>query len=426
MESRVGWQRAMAAAQRHRVWVLHSGQTSSDTLAERARLELPTADIQFIAIEQGKVATVCDDTLDLFWLRYRWWHRRALDVAQKLHAEVDFDLVHQASICGYRQPGLTWKLGVPFVWGPVGGTQNFPWRFLGECDLWGGTREVLRNLLNSWQLRFGRRIRRAGEAACSVLAATEQAASDLQHCCGIDSTRVLETGVDPVDTDLRQVYDKKRPLRLLWAGRQRTWKGLPLLLKALAQLPDRVAYELRIVGEGACESKWKKLASELGLVDHVEWVGWPTYSETLPHYRWADAFVFTSLRDTSGTGLLESLAAGAPIVGLNHQGAADIMTPDCAVPIEVRSPRQVIDDLTLAIRQLADNPVRLEALSRGAILRSRLFHWDTQAANIEKEYQRALVASGACSSIQQVPAATVSNNHTESNNSQVPSAAVSS
>ena len=30
---------------------------------------------------------------------------------------------------------ILWKLGVPFVWGPWGGTSNVPWGFLGEGSL---------------------------------------------------------------------------------------------------------------------------------------------------------------------------------------------------------------------------------------------------------------------------------------------------
>src|SRR5690606_34483298 len=133
------------------------------------------------------------------------------------------------------------------------------------------------------------------------------------------------------------------PLRILWAGRLQPWKGFPLLLKGLAALPPDVRYSVRVLGQGPCEGRWRRLAEKLGVAQQIDWVGWPDHIEAqLPHYRWADVFAFTSLRDTSGTGLLEALAAGAPLVGLDHQGVADVMTPRCALPIDAASPQSAI------------------------------------------------------------------------------------
>ena len=55
----------------------------------------------------------------------------------RLHQQLRFNLVHQATFCGFREPGFLWKLDAPFLWGPIGGTQNYPWRFLGEAGLRG-------------------------------------------------------------------------------------------------------------------------------------------------------------------------------------------------------------------------------------------------------------------------------------------------
>ncbi len=394
MESRLGWHRALHAAKQHEVWVLHGGQTPSEELQRIAAAEQPDARLHFVAVDNSRLGSAGNDLFDLFWLRYRLWHRQAYRVARSLHEKWDFSLFHQVNFCGYREPGISWQLGIPFIWGPVGGTQNLPLRFLTQCDLRGGLREVVRNLGNAMQLRYCPRVRAAGRAASTALAATRVAQTDLARWHRIPTVRLLEIGVEePDDTD-RTPRDPDKPFRLLWAGRHQTWKALPLLLQALAKLPSDCDYELRVLGVGPSNRRWRQQAERLGLLPRITWAGWPdSYEQTLPHYRWADAFVFTSLRDTSGTGLLESLQMGTPIIGLDHQGASDIMTPDCALPIPVETPQQVIGDLSQAIERLSGDPQAWLAMSKAAKNRAQLFRWDRLGDRMEEVYQQVLAAA---------------------------------
>ena len=49
---------------------------------------------------------------DFVWYAVlRRWHRRAYRAARRLHEQIGFDLVHQVTFCGYREPGYLWKLG---------------------------------------------------------------------------------------------------------------------------------------------------------------------------------------------------------------------------------------------------------------------------------------------------------------------------
>jgi glycosyltransferase involved in cell wall biosynthesis len=324
----------------------------------------------------------------MFARGYALWQRRAYRLAKRLHADVGFDVAHQVSFCGYRQPGHTWKLDVPFVLGPVGGTQNFPWRFLGEADLLGGVREITRSAINRWQLRRSRHVRRACRRAALVMAATTTAQRDLEQSLQVPIVRQLETGVDPCPERPLRRRAAGEPLRILWTGGLRTWKALPLLLKALAQLPTECRYELRVLGRGNCRQRWERLSQRLGIDPSVHWLGWGPYSELVPHYQWADVFAFTSLRDTSGAGLLEALAAGVPIVGLNHQGAADIMTEDCAVPIPVTRPADTIAAFRDAIQSLANDDERLRRLRAGARERAAEFYWDRQGEWMNRVYRQ--------------------------------------
>ena len=328
-----------------------------------------------------------------YYLGYRLWHGRVHRLAARQHARRPFALVHHVSFCGYREPGCCWRLGVPFVWGPVGGTRPFPLRFFRELDIRGGLRELLRNVANDCQLRFARHWKLALRASHAVMAANGEVSDDVARHGGVRPRVLLETGVDAVRATPRPPRDPREPLKILWSGRLRSWKGLPLLLRGLAALPADCRYRLRVLGQGVCQERWERLAERLGIDGNIEWAGWPEYDEQLIHYDWADVFAFTSLRDTSGTGLLEALAAGAPIIGINHQGVADIMSDDFAVRIPATSPSVVAAGFRDAIARLAGDNRELARLSGGALARAAHYQWDRQWETMREIYFEALAAA---------------------------------
>lgn len=386
MESRLAWQRAQFASRDYDVTVLSARPPIDDedraalTNDGRIRVELLTLNRR----ERMLMATP-----GLYYIGYRQWHRRAFRRAKQLHAVQPFEIAHHVSFCGYREPSDCWRLGAPFVWGPVGGTQTFPRSFYGELGRLDAWREAVRNVVNSLQLNYDPRVRRAARQSACVLAANLAVSQDLAAALKVQSLVQLETGIDLAANVIPRSAKSWEPLRILWAGRLQPWKGLPLLLRGLAALSNDVRYQLRILGEGPCEGRWRRMATELGVSENIEWVGWPAYRGQLPFYRWADVFAFTSLRDTSGTGLLEALAAGAPIIGLDHQGAADIMTARCALPVDAATPQTAVEGFRWAVARLAEDRQLLAGLSEGAIQRAADFTWERQWSVMKQVYAEA-------------------------------------
>ena len=384
----------MLAADSCDVTVLSGPGASSDELTQRAIAERGTNEgLRFVQVQHDRLSGMFCSTASLYYLGYRHWNRLALRVARQLHAAEPFDLTHQINFCGYREPGLLWKLGLPFVWGPLGGTQYYPMRFVGVLDPLSAGKELFRNMLNWWQLRYCKRVQGAAKAASVVMAATTTGQRHLKQGLGIETTRQLETGLDCQVGPPRHPCDPNKPLRILWAGRLRAWKAFPLLVRALAILPKTTPFELRVLGSGPCKAAWQRMTERAGIADRMEWIEWPAYRETLPHYRWADAFAFTSLRDTSGTGLIESLAAGTPIVGVDHQGAADVMTSDCAIRTPVTTPAAAAQAIADALEELAANSDQWLQLSRGAQQRAAEFDWQLRSDSTRQLYRQALATT---------------------------------
>ncbi len=389
-EAGVGWNRAIETAKYCDTWVIAEESESAPGVREfiEENGEIPGLHFEFVS--EKAYEHFMWRLPGLGYLSLNLWNRRAYRAARRLHEEVGFDLVHQTNFCTFREPGYLWKLDVPFVWGPFGGSQNFPWRFLGQAGIWGGIREATRSALNWIQLRTSRRVRRAARKAAAVLVSNSTNQRDLAEVHGVASSVLIDAGISGKHGSMRAGKSGSETLRILWAGLLTNRKALGLLIEALAKLPDDIPYELHVAGAGPCRARWQRLAKRLGVDQHMTWIGHEPLEEHLRRYDWADVFVFSSLRDTTGTVVMEALGAGLPVICLDHQGASDMVTEESGIKIPVTNPCEVIDRLADALCSLRGDSGRLSELSRGALQRARYFHWSRQAEEIAAVYDRVL------------------------------------
>jgi glycosyltransferase involved in cell wall biosynthesis len=390
MEQRNGWHRALQAAREFDVTVLCYPFVSIEELQANLPKSLQQGSLRFELIHSDWLCRVLYSCESLFYFFYRRWNRLALRRAQQIHQTTPFSLAHFVTLCGFREPGELWKLGVPHIWGPIGGTSNFPSGFAKLLSTRDRIREWVRGQINSFQLRCSRRVRNAALRSSVVIAATHRSKAELAKGIHVPMLIDLETGLD-YPSIMRPPRVQHSPLNILWSGRLRAWKAFPILLYAVAKLPSDVPYRIRVLGIGSSQMRWLQLAKQLGVSERIEWIPWPeTYQETHTHYVWADVFAFTSLRDTSGSGLLESLAAGTPIIGVDHQGAADIMNDQCAIRVPVSDLTSTIEGFATAIERLYRLPDIWLQLSRGATKRSNDFQWNNRESWMLGVYRQAI------------------------------------
>jgi glycosyltransferase involved in cell wall biosynthesis len=389
-EPGVGWNRAIEAARTCDTWaVCEEGRYGPPIRAYLDR-HGPIPGLTFVFVPKPAWLARCSFLPGAGHLSYHLWQRRAYSLAKKLHAEVGFDFAHQVTFCGYREPSYLWRLGVPFIWGPVGGTQNYPRRFLAMAGFKGAIREATRSVLNRLQLRFSPQVRRAAKSAAIVLAANTTVQRDFARALGIAPQVQLETGIRSINHAPRATSGG--PLRILWSGDLQCWKALPLLLRALVALPKETEYEVRILGRGPLERSLQRLAQRLGVDQRLTWMGWLPFREALDQYAWANLLAFTSLRDTSGNVVLEALANGLPIVCLDHQGVRDMVTPECGIKVPVTGPQEVIVGLAAALQLLSDDPALRARLTSGALERAEEYLWERQGERMTEVYAQVLSA----------------------------------
>jgi glycosyltransferase involved in cell wall biosynthesis len=102
-------------------------------------------------------------------------------------------------------------------------------------------------------------------------------------------------------------------------GRLHVNKGLDVVLQALARLrDDGVAVRLKIAGDGPIKDELVHLATALGLNHQVEFCGWMTPAGD--YLRGLDLFLCPSRVEPFGLVVIESMAAGVPVVASDIDG----------------------------------------------------------------------------------------------------------
>jgi glycosyltransferase involved in cell wall biosynthesis len=402
-EEGVGWGWVNAIAQHHEVWVLTAAYHRHDLEEALCREPENRERIHFayveekpwhyrptpawIRIENSLIKPIMN------WA-YRSWLSSAFTLGSLLHGEIHFDLAHQITYVGFRFPGHLWKLHVPFVWGPIGGLENTPWRLLPTMGPRGAVYYGARNVVNSIHRRFLRQPRKAFCAAGpGVIAATGGIRREIRRWYGVDAEVICEVGLPPETVDKCPLRANGEPLRLAWSGRLLPGKALHLLLRALGHMPDTTVWRLDIYGDGPCAVTWQRLAARLGIGSRCTWHGQVSRAEALAGLKSAHLFVTTSLKDLTSTVILEALASGVPVVCPDHCGFADVVNEHCGFKLPIGNVREFETELSRAIVAIARDETMRCRLAEGALRRARDFTWKAKAEAIERVYDRVFRAA---------------------------------
>jgi glycosyltransferase involved in cell wall biosynthesis len=119
---------------------------------------------------------------------------------------------------------------------------------------------------------------------------------------------------------------KEDDVILTYMGRIGPEKNLPFLLRAFAGITK--TYEktaLLIIGDGAERENLEDRVRVMGISDRVHFTGMIPYSELPAYMGVADAFVTASITEVHPLSVIEALASGLPVVGIQSPGVGDIV-----------------------------------------------------------------------------------------------------
>lgn len=122
-----------------------------------------------------------------------------------------------------------------------------------------------------------------------------------------------------------RLQQKERPpLRtLLGIGQLIYRKGWEIAIQALAQARrTHPALQLWLVGDGEERPRLEETVREMGLSEHVLFLGWKQPPEIAEILSKADALIHPARWEPYGVVVLEAMAAGLPVLGSHATGAA--------------------------------------------------------------------------------------------------------
>ncbi|MEA3535456.1 glycosyltransferase [Rhizobium sp. CC-YZS058] len=222
-----------------------------------------------------------------------------------------------------------------------------------------------RKLLRMISLPFLRHLIRSAVTTIVTSRKNLTISKDLPHDANYVVVPLAITPQDyQIDADLRQEAAAWReglsgtaPV-VGFVGRHARYKGLTVLMEALAQLDGVHGY---IGGDGPYRAEAQARAEALGIADRVHFLGRLSHREKLRLLASLDVFAFPSTEITEAFGIsqLEAMICGAPVVASNLQtGVTDVSIGDktalLATPGDADSLAQqllrLIEDKELAAR----------------------------------------------------------------------------
>jgi glycosyltransferase involved in cell wall biosynthesis len=380
-------------------WAQHlSGQNDVQVITHpqfRSKIEAylhekPNPRVQFIWVDVKSALDSWDPARGERGIRvhYLLWLKEAYATARRLCQESNIDVAHHVSWGTMRAAPPFWQLPVPCVWGPIGGGQCAPISFLRYFGLKGAAQEIARSFLTR-TLYFSRKLRKSAQSANLILATNRETQKLLQAVTGTSVQLMLDGGLQADWISPTPALPANHPngeFTLLWAGRLEHRKALPLALQALATAAG-VQARLLVAGSGVLRSKLEKMTLELGLGNRVEFLGSVPYQMMQPLFDRADAFLFTSLRDSFGSVVLEAMAKGLPIITLDHQGVGSFVPHAAGVKVPVTNPKETVRSLAVTIERLGQSPALLPAMRAASWSFAKEQTWTRRAEQMTKIYE---------------------------------------
>jgi phosphatidylinositol alpha-mannosyltransferase len=193
--------------------------------------------------------------------------------------------------------------------------------------------------------------------------------------------RVIPNGVHvPEERPQKTPSDQ---LRIVFVGQAVERKGLPLLLRAFEALRDHIPTELTVIGPSPDELAPLMLDTTgvrmLGKVNEV------VKREQLER---ADVLVAPSVGGESfGMVLTEAFAAGTPVVASDIAGYRDVVRDGVDGVLVPPGDAQVLAE---TLRDLHDEPARLQQMAEAAFRDVQRFAWPSVASEVLDAYEDAI------------------------------------
>ena len=350
------------------------------------RVTVLTAALRRLKYGFGVLGVRCTTNTEIPYFspaNYLEYSTRSLLTMRRLRKR--FALVHHVSPIVMRVPSLFGALGRPFIWGPIGGSVQYPPGFEDY-----GRRYGLVNALRQLdrpRLHLDPTLRSTMHSADRIVVTTSMGA-DLIPDAHRTKTIVIPEGIP--ESLILPAREKEEPY-IFSSGRLVEYKAIDLLIRAFARVRDS-GIRLVITGDGPKKADLSAMIATLRLGERVHLLGRVSRDENHRLMSQSLFCVFPALREAFGHVNLEAMAAWKPVIATDWGGPKDLVV-DGVTGIKVlgRSPAEHVAAMAGAIERLIDDePLRLR-MGAAAVARVRHeFIWPQLAKKYDRLYRESM------------------------------------
>ena len=322
----------------------------------------------------------------LYFTAYNFWQKSAYRVAKKLVSEKEFHVLHQLTQITFREPGYLWKLGIPFVWGPTGGTSTIPIGFFSFLSWKSKLFEIIRSFSNFYQFLFVDRIIQANKRAKLIYLFTKEDSLLFSKRAKGKIKLMLDAGTTITEISGIPRKNTSSTITAVWCGQLIERKAPLILLKAVASGKfEAEKIRFLIIGDGPLRESLMKLAEGLQL-KNITWIKNVNHDKVFELMSISDFFIHTSYREATSNVIPEALSMGLPVICHNANGMSIVINESCGIKIPLVSFEESVVGFRNAIHKLITESNLLAQLKKGAIARTKEISWDKMAETIANDY----------------------------------------
>lgn len=324
-----------------------------------------------------------------FYWAYRSWQKQVYDEVKNLMENKHFDLIHFVGPIGYREPGYLWKLGIPYLWGPIGGSNKTNVILQKHTSLLAWFKFRLRNVMNEIQLRKNKRLKLALENTDLLLTATTENQKKIERILHKKSSYLPENAI-AADISLNVEKFNTDKYHFVIIGSLIERKAVHILLESLIFVKHKDLLIIDIIGDGPTRSLLEEFSRKQNIDYIIRWHGHLSRIEAIKIFNSAHFHVITSLSEGNPTTIWEAMSHGVPTMSFDHCGMHDTICERCGVKIPIRSYEQCVSDLAKNIDYLLEHPEKFEQLAYGVLECAKKYTWDDRELFLQKCYDQAI------------------------------------
>ena len=283
-------------------------------------------------------------------------------------------------------------LPIPFIWGPMGGGQKVPRSFKKTIHWKNRINQNLR-LAGQWFWRNTWFRRRCVKKALAILVCN----SDTEDKIKTDAKKLFFYPVNGISSEelsppSSSRVEKSSHFRIIFAGRLDAIKGINLGVEAFHVFSQKFPKSFfKIIGVGPERERLVNLTKSLNIQDKVEFIPWMEREELLEQLKLSEVLLFPSFRDGGGQVIIEAMACGKPVIGVDVGGPGFHIQYEWGIKIEPKNPEYTIQEMANALEKLyLDDELRDKMGAAGYRRTEEFYLWDRLGDQLQSIYQEVL------------------------------------